>query len=140
MIYKVDGTNVNDRTDWRQVTRPARSRSSEFTFPGLARRFRVDGPAMPPDISVAGFLEATGGSATIAANTLIAAARTWAAYIGDGTYHTLRIYNTIYAEAVLAGFRMIGELNRADDPDGTLKVRQACVFDWRLLVDDWTAA
>ena len=53
-------------------------------------------------------MKSVSGCATIAANTLIAAARTWAAYIGDGTYHTLRIYNTIYAEAVLADFPQLG--------------------------------
>lgn len=136
MNYKIDGTDVNSRTDWRQTFRPVPPSRTEEGFPGVAGRYVIRAPKDPDDIQIDGFLEGTGDDVEEAATALITAARGWSAILGGVATHTVEVHDVTFASMELIEFGMTGPLTAASPAGsgGAARVRQACRFVWRQLI------
>ena len=117
MTPYIDGTGINNRTDWRHdlVPGPALGRV-EHLFPGVAARGVTKGPALPPDIVLTGYFDAfvTVGE-TNPVDTLLATLATWNAKLGGtpGTAvptYTVKVGDVEWQNCELIDFRIVGPI------------------------------
>lgn len=57
-VYLLNGVPVNDRVDWRHRVIPGPAPMREVGFPGDPNRFMLVTVERPPDIVIAGYLQA----------------------------------------------------------------------------------
>lgn len=137
MSYSIDGATVNDRTDWQMTRRPSPPQGRRVEqFPGIAERFVVTGPAMPPDVIAFGFLVGTAASPGAAIDAIHSQLTEFEEMTGDGQVHSIEHNSVTFGDCHLVSLEVLGPFQNADDSGGQsalVGVRVPVRFVWSQL-------
>ncbi|MEM7626577.1 MAG: hypothetical protein AAF333_13355 [Planctomycetota bacterium] len=127
--YTIDGSDVNDREDWRHELPRTELTAQRFEgFPGYGGLYPVVGEPTGIVFTVLGFLQASGFDALHK--------KLFEAYaIRDAVQtHTVRIHDASYSGMLLVEVAATGGSTAFRRPDGNVWVRCPVRYLWRELV------
>ncbi|MCC6679862.1 MAG: hypothetical protein IT445_03070 [Phycisphaeraceae bacterium] len=127
-VYAIDGSNVNDREDWRTGYLPGPlAAEREESFPGDPNQYAALGVAMPPIFTVTGFIWAT--SHTNLYNSL----RTYDLMRQDiSGLHSITFYGLTVTGCRLKALQILGS-PEAEKEGSTTYVRIPVRFVWQKM-------
>lgn len=136
MIYQIDGTAVNDRTDWFHQLNPVTTGRTEYRFPGLGDAYVTKDPALPPQLVIEGYLEGSGESPQAACDALIAKVYGWIKQSGDAVLRSVTVHGTTFVQCELVSVVTLERVEAvavAEEDADPYRVRQRVRFLWRPL-------
>lgn len=130
----VNGIAISQRTDWHHGILPASVQGRRVaSFAGIARKFVLMGPTLPPILELRGFFEASAGTAEIAVASLISQFRAWSILAGEYLTASVTIGTRTFSECQRLPPQWIGEVKRVYDPAGQVKVERAVFLPFEVL-------
>lgn len=105
----------------------------EKQFPGVAERFVIKGPELPPDLQVVAFLVGFGANDEAAITDLIEQMRTHNQRRAPGQTYDVTIQGFEFTECELVNFASAGNVVVLSPSGGTFRVARQVRWDWRQL-------
>lgn len=139
MDYKIDGTDVNTRIDWRHNITPGGPQAQVMNqFPGIPEIFMINGPAMPHQFTLIGLIDKSDADFDEAHKLLLEQILAYGDMMSDQSAHNITVGTHVFNNCVLIKFEPNGKVNGVLDPDTPTnsKMLRGVVFTWQQLVRD----